>query len=157
MNNSAITEKEISDFEAHLKKQERESATIEKYLREVRFFCSWMGEKPVSKEAVIEWKEDLQKEGYVPATVNAKLSALNGFLAFMGWEECRVKFLRIQRQVFREQARELTKEEYESLLETARKEGKERLALLMETICATGIRVSEVSYITAEAARQGRA
>ena len=155
MNNS-VTEKEISDYEVFLKRQERGEATIEKYLREIRCFCGWMSQRPVTKEAVIEWKEFLQKEGYVPATVNAKLSALNSFFAFMGWEDYRVKLLRIQRQMFRKQARELTKEEYENLLETARKEGKERLALLMETICATGIRVSELSYITAEAVKQGR-
>lgn len=157
MNNSVITEKEIADFEEFLRRQEREDATIEKYLREVRFFGRWMDDKPVTKEAVIEWKEYLQKEGYVPATVNGKLSALNGFFAFMGWEECRVKFLRIQRQMFRKPAKELTKEEYEKLLKTARKEGRDRLALLMEAICATGIRVSELSYITAEAVKQGRA
>ncbi len=156
MNNRSITEKEISGFEAFLRGQEREDATIEKYLREVRFFSSWMKERPLTKEAVIEWKEGLQREGYAPATVNAKLSALNGFFMFMGWEEYRVKFLRIQRQMFRKQAKELTKQEYENLLGTARREGRERLALLMETICATGIRVSELSYITAEAARQGR-
>ena len=101
MNNRAITEKEISEFEAFLRGQEREDATIEKYLREVRFFGSWMKERPLTKEAVIEWKEGLQREGYAPATVNAKLSALNGFFMFMGWEEYRVKFLRIQRQMFR--------------------------------------------------------
>lgn len=157
MNNSIITEKEILEFEAFLRSQERERATIEKYLREVRFFAGWMDGRPVTKEAVIRWKESLQKQEYVPATINAKLSALNGFFYFMGWSWCRVKFLRIQRQMFRTRSRELTRQEYELLLSTARREGKERLALLMETICATGIRVSELTYITAEAAREGRA
>ena len=86
MNNS-VTEKEISDYEVFLKRQERGEATIEKYLREIRCFCGWMSQRPVTKEAVIEWKEFLQKEGYVPATVNAKLSALNGFFAVRGWED----------------------------------------------------------------------
>ncbi len=111
----------------------------------------------MTKETVVKWKERLQQEGYACATVNAKLSALNGFFKFVGWEECRVKFLRIQRQMFRNQSKELTKAEYERLLETARRIGKERLSLLMETICATGIRVSELSYITVESAREGRA
>lgn len=157
MNYSTITEKEILNFESFLKSEEREKATIEKYLREVRSFGKWMGERTVTKEAVIEWKECLQKKGNAPSTINAKLSALNGFFTYMGWEQCRVKFLRIQRQMFRTQSKELTREEYERLLDAARSEGKERLALLMETICATGIRVSELAYITAEAVQQSRA
>ncbi len=156
MNDCVITEKEIMRFSVFLKSEEREKATIEKYLREIRFFRSWMGERAVTKEAAIEWKDYLQKQGYVPATVNVKLSALNSFFSFMGWEQCKVKFLRIQRQMFRKPSMELTKEEYERLLRTARGAGKERLALLMETICSTGIRVSELAYITREAAQRGR-
>ncbi len=95
--------------------------------------------------------------GLCPVTINAKLSALNGLFYFLGWEDCRVKFLKIQRRLFREERRELTRGEYDRLLETARSMGRERLALLMETICATGIRVSEVRYITVEAAQRGRA
>ena len=84
MNNSIITEKEILEFEAFLRSQERERATIEKYLREVRFFAGWMDGRPVTKEAVIRWKESLQKQEYVPATINAKLSALNGSFLLHG-------------------------------------------------------------------------
>lgn len=90
-------------------------------------------------------------------TVNAKLSALHSLLQFLGWEDCRVKYLKIQRRTFRESARELSRQEFGRLLETARHQGRERLELLMETICATGIRVSEVKYITLEALRAGRA
>jgi site-specific recombinase XerD len=90
-------------------------------------------------------------------TVNAKLSAVNAFFRFLGWEDCRVKFLKVQRQLFREAGRDLSRGEYDRLMKTAGSKGRERLALLMETICATGIRVSEVRYITAEAARAGRA
>lgn len=157
MNDRAVTEKEILEFESYLRNEERGNATVEKYLREVRFFGNWLSGRMIARESVIEWKEYLQKEGYVPATVNAKLSALNSFFSFMGWEDCRVKLLRVQRQMFREQSKELTKEEYERLLDTARRQGQERLALLMETICATGIRVSELPDITAEAVRRGRA
>lgn len=152
-----ITDKEIVEFEKHLRNEEREEATIEKYMRELRAFHAWIGERSVTKESVVEWKEFLQKEGFASVTINGKLSSLNGFFRFVGWEECRVKFLRIQRQMFRKQSKELTKEEYERLLDTARREGKERLGLLMETICATGIRVSELPYITVEAVREGRA
>ena len=157
MKDHFLTAADMAKFERFLREEEREAATIEKYLREVQAFYAWLEGKPVTKETVVKWKERLQQEGYACATVNAKLSALNGFFKFVGWEECRVKFLRIQRQMFRNQSKELTKAEYERLLETARRIGKERLSLLMETICATGIRVSELSYITVESAREGRA
>lgn len=157
MKDHFLTAADMTKFERFLREEEREAATIEKYLREVQAFYAWLEGKPVTKETVVKWKERLQQEGYACATVNAKLSALNGFFKFVGWEECRVKFLRIQRQMFRNQSKELTKAEYERLLETARRIGKERLSLPMETICATGIRVSELSYITVESAREGRA
>lgn len=157
MKDHFITDGDMEAFGKFLREEEREEATIEKYLREVRAFHGWLEGRPVTKETVLAWKEQLQKAGYASVTVNAKLSALNGFFRFAGWEECRVKFLRIQRQMFRKQSKELTRAEYERLLETARRMGKERLGLLMETICATGIRVSELSYITMETVREGRA
>ena len=101
MKDLRVTEQEIMEFERYLRNEERERATIEKYLRDVRFFCTWLGRRPLTREAVIEWKELLQEKGYASVTVNAKLSALNGFLGFLGLEEFRVKFLRIQRQMFR--------------------------------------------------------
>ena len=156
MKGHVLTKEKIKKFREYLKNEEREYATIEKYIREMGAFHMWLEHRPVTKEIVVDWKESLQ-EKYAPVTVNAKISALNIFFRFMVWEECRVKFLRIQRQIFREQAKELTKVEYERLLYVARKAGKERLALLMETICATGIRVSEVPYITIEAVREKRA
>ena len=152
-----VTEKDVKAFIQYLREEEKEAATIEKYNREVQVFYVWLQGRAVTKEVVLEWKVNLQKEGYAPGTVNGKLSALNGFFRFMRWEECRVKFLRIQRQMFRQQSKELTRAEYARLLDTAHRTGKERLELMMETICAAGIRVSELSYITVEAARMGRA
>ena len=111
----------------------------------------------VTRERAAGWREHLLSGGLTPATVNAKLSALNGLFRFLGWEECRVKFLRVQRRVFRDRERELTREEYRRLVEAAQSGGRERLELLMEAICSTGIRVSEVRYLTVEAARSGRA
>ncbi len=152
-----LTEAMLAAYERHLKEEEHKESTVEKYMRDIRFFASWIGEREVDKTAVLEWKEHLQRKGLAPATINAKLSALNGFFYFAGMKECRVKFLRIQRRMFREESKELTRSEYKRLLETAQKEGNERLALLTETICATGIRVSETAYITVEAVRNGRA
>lgn len=147
----------FSNFYQYLKEDEREPSTIQKYLQDIKSFATWLGNQSVTKETVTHWKEYLQKTGYQPVTVNGKLSSLNKFFSFLGWIDCRVKYLRIQHRLFRSIEKELTREEYIKLLETAQVLGKERLALLMETICATGIRVSEVKYITVEAIRSGRA
>lgn len=152
-----LTEHQIMDFGKYLRTEERSPATVEKYLRAMRQFRAFLAGGPVTKEAAAAWKASLLEQGRDPATVNGKLAALNAFWRFAGWEECRVKSLRLQRRLFRDDARELTREEYVRLTETAHALGRDRLALVMETVCATGIRVSELRYITAEAARAGRA
>ena len=153
---SKITLQDLDRFRNHLRRQERSPGTVENYLRYARAFASRLEGRGVTKELTAAWKEGLVAQGYAPATVNAMLAAVNGLLAFLGREDCRVKLLRIQRRLFRDPARELTGEEYRRLLDTARARGRERLALLMEAICATGIRVSEVKYLTVEAAKAGR-
>ena len=145
----------ISDYVRFLRAEDRAAATVEKYQRDVRAFAVWLGERELASAS--GWREHLIKRGYAPVTVNSMLSAVNRFLKFLGREDCKIKFLRVQRRAFREKNRELTKGEYQKLLDTARAEGQERLELLMETICATGIRVSEVRYITVEAADRGEA
>ena len=97
-----LTVDQIIAFEEYLRTEEREQTTIEKYLRNIHVFAVWMGDEPVTKSAVIAWKEHLLAEQYVPATVNAALASLNAFFKFTGWEECRVKALRLQRRVFRD-------------------------------------------------------
>ena len=151
-----LTEDRIKAFERQLRLEEREPGTIEKYLHTLRTFAAWLKGRPVTKDLAALWKETLRKENYQPGTVNSKLSALNRFFAFAGWEECRVNYLKVQKRAFRGAEKELTREEYLRLLEAARKIENPRLALLIETICATGIRVSEVKYITAEAIQVGR-
>ena len=152
-----MTEERIAGFREHLEGEEHGKATVEKYVRNVRFFAAWLDGGAVSREAVARWKAHLQGEGLAPCTVNAKLSALNRFFAYAGLEGYRVKFLHIQRKVFRDESRNLSRREYMKLLCAAREHGKEQLGLAMETIGATGIRVSELAYITVEAARAGRA
>lgn len=156
MVHNRITHEAICCYQKHLQGEEYSAGTIEKYIRDVSTFTEWLADKEVSRENTSAWKEHLIEMKYAPVTINSMLSAVNNFLRFMGWEECKVKFLRIQRCMFRKQEKELCREEYECLLETAKRRGKERLALLMETICSTGIRVSEVKYITVEAAENGR-
>ena len=128
----------------------------EKYLRDAAEFTAWLDGRAASKAAAGAWKAALLEAKLAPATINVKLAAVNRCLVFLGWPAFRVKPLRIQRRLFRDDSRELTRAEYLRLLETARALGRERLALLMETICAIGIRVSEVQNITVEAARRGK-
>ncbi|MGM9607162.1 MAG: tyrosine-type recombinase/integrase [Oscillospiraceae bacterium] len=154
---NTLTAERIAAFEQHLKGEERSAGTVEKYLRDVRQFAVWLDGGAVTKDAVAGWKEYLHAEGYGPTTINGKLAALNALLRLMGWEDCRVKPLRLQKRMFRDSGKELTRQEYGHLIETARGQGKARLALLMETICSTGIRVSEVQYVTVEAAQAGKA
>ena len=155
MKKRRIQPEKIRAFGKYLRTEERSTGTIEKYLRDVRFFAAWLGERCVTQEQIVKWKEYLLGKQYAPVTINSMLAALNSFFKFMNWRECRAKFLKIQRRMFREQSKELTRAEYNQLLRTAKSLGQDRLALLMETICASGIRVSEVKYITVEAARQG--
>lgn len=147
----------LKEFEEYLIQEEREKATIGKYLRDAECFLVWLGNRELSKKQVVLWKEELTEKQYFPITINGKLAAINKLLLSLGKPECRVKYLKIQRRLFRSTERDLTKEEYNRLVETAFSDGKERLALLMESICATGIRVSEVRYLTVETAEAGRA
>lgn len=157
MKKHMITNQRLAEFGQYMREEEYGKATMEKYLREVRCFYRWLGDRGVDKGTTAKFKSCLQEKGYAPSTINGKLSALNAFFRFAGWEECRVKYLRIQRQIFRDQEKELSREEYRRLLKTAKERKNERLVLLMETICGTGIRVSETEYITVEALKRGRA
>lgn len=157
MRKRIINQQEITAYRMKLQSDERSRGTVDKYLRDAQAFTYWLSGRPVTKELAAGWKEHLLQKGYAPATINSMLAAVNGLFRFLGWEDCRVKFLKVQRRLFRDAARELTRAEYNRLLETAHRCGKERLALLMEAICATGIRVSEVKYLTVEAAKSGRA
>lgn len=157
MEKCQLTVEQIASYGQFLYREERSSGTIEKYLRDINTFVQWLGDRDVTKELTATWKSHLLEQGYAPVTVNSMLSALNGLFKFLGWNECQVKFLKIQRRLFRDTNRELTRNEYDRLLATAKKLGRDRLALLIETIGATGIRVSEVKYITVEAAQKGKA
>ena len=152
-----ISKCELSTFAACLKNEDRSSGTVEKYLHDASVFAAWLGCRELTRETSAGWRDHLLREGYAPATINSMLSAVNALFRFLGREDCKIRFLRVQRKAFREQSRELTRAEYQRLLDTAAEQGQERLGLLMETICATGIRVSEVRYITVEAAQRGRA
>ena len=147
----------FTDFAQYLRHAERGQGTIENYLRHTRAFSLWLDGKPVTRENASAWKTHLLAKGYASVSVNAMISSLNALFRFLGWEDCRISFLKIQRKLFRDANRELSQTEYERLISAAHISGKQRLALLMETICATGIRVSELRFITVQAALLGRA
>lgn len=144
---------EICAFEKYLCCEEKSAATMEKYLRDVRYFCGSVKDGRITKEGVMEHKRELS-ERFQAASVNSHLSAVNCFLRFMGKEECCVKLLKIQRQMFAAEEKEMTLEEYQCLVQAA---GETRLGYMIQTICGTGIRVSELQYITAEALERGKA
>ena len=147
----------IQAYADHLRLEEKSAATVEKYLRDVRAFARWLEGREITKERTAAWKPHLVERGYAPASINAKLSAINAWLGFAGLPELRVKLLRTQRNAFIEERRELSGNEYKRLLAAAQDRNNLRLYHVMLTICSTGIRVGELRYITLEAARAGRA
>lgn len=149
-----ITAKEIDRFEAYLVNEEKAATTIGKYRHDVTALQRWAGDTVLSKATVLAYKAYLC-ERYAPASVNAALSSLNRFFAFMEWYDLHVKSLKIQRQIFASADKELTKAEYERLLQAAKSRGNERLYFLMQAVCSTGLRVSEVRFVTVAAVARG--
>ena len=150
-----LTEQAFDQFEDYLRHDEREESTIEAYLRSLTRFAEWADGRSVTKELAMEWKAALSEAGYRPISVNAMLAAVNKFFTCMGREDCKVKYLKLQRQMFRKSEKDLSKEEYQRLVQAAHEKGDLRMELILETICATGIRVGELKYITVEAVRAG--
>ena len=151
-----MTDKMVEAYLKALGNEERAAATIEKYRRALQSFAAFLSGAAVTPEMIRLWKDDLRARNYVPSTINTYLAALNGFFRFCGWADCRARFLKIQRRLFRDSKQELTRAEYECLVAAAEAAGDRGFAFLMETICSTGIRVSEVQYITVEAAKNGK-
>lgn len=152
-----LTQRQLSAFTGHLQIEEKSKKTIEKYTRDVRTFFEFTGGRPTTKETVIAYKYKLISENYAVRSINSMLVAINCLFSYLGWSDLRVKTIKLQQEVFRPEEKELSKKEYLRLLRTAQRKGNERLSLLLQTICATGIRVSELPYITVEAAMHGNA
>lgn len=145
----------LEKFRLYLNEKEQSKNTIEKYMRDIRHFVACAGTIEVKKSDVLDYKLGLC-EKYSPKSVNSMLSSLNAFFTFMEWHELKVKTLKIQRQLFTDTTKELTKAEYEKLLITAKNNKKEKLYYLIQTIASTGLRVSEIKYVTCEAVKRGR-
>ena len=157
MKGKFLTSNQIAAFAAYLKSEEKSENTIEKYIRDVRAFTTYMGNAEITKEAVIAYKNKLLSEGYAVRSINSMVASINSLFAFLGWEDLKVKSFKLQQKIYCSEEKELTKAEYMRLVNTAKQKGNERLNLLIQTICGTGIRVSELQYITVEAVTCGEA
>ena len=151
-----ITQSMVVNFKNFLIDEEKSHATLEKYMRDINAFREWLGTKLIEKVTVLEYKAYLI-ENYAPASANSMLSSINSFFEFNEWHDLKVKMLKIQKQIFADKNKELTKAEYERLLDAAKSKKNERLYYLMQTICSSGIRVSELRSITIEAIKARKA
>lgn len=157
MKGRILTENKIAAFVVYLKNEEKSENTVDKYIRDVRAFASYTNTTRVTKETVIAYKNKLLSENYAARSINSMLASLNSLFTFLGWADCKVKSIKLQRQIYCPEEKELTKAEYMRLVHTAKQKGNERLNLLIQTICGTGIRVSELQYITVESVKCGEA
>ena len=153
MNNRKITCEMLSVYKSHLLDEEKSQITIEKYIRDIDSFFKFANNKEITKTLTIKYKEHLVNAGYKPRSINSMLAAINSFFDWLGWQDCKVKALKLQTQVYSCAEKELTKAEYIRLVNAAGNNTK--LQLILQTICATGIRVSELAYFTVEAVKQG--
>ena len=156
MKGRILTKEIISDFKEYLILEERSGATVEKYIRDAKAFLAFVNGAEITKEVVIEYKKYLQ-DSYAVRSINSMLASINSLFAFLGWQELKVKSIKLQQQIYCPEEKELTKAEYTRLCRAAKHKHNERLNLILQTICGTGIRVSELRFITVEAARHGEA
>lgn len=157
MKGRILTKSLLEKFREHLILEERSDATIEKYCRDVYAFTAYADSAEITKELAIAYKNKLKDGGYAVRSINSMLASINSLFAFLGWHDLKVKSIKIQQQIFCPEEKELTKAEYIRLVNTAKAKHNERLCLILQTICGTGIRVSELQFITVEAAKRGEA
>lgn len=156
MKKRIITVQTIKSFEEHLLANEKAPATTQKYMHDIRHFVEYTMNKPLEKQLILDYKASLGQH-YAIRSANSMIAALNAFLRFLGWFDLCVKQFKVQKESYCSEEKELTKEEYISLVKAAQHKNNERLSLMLQTICGTGIRVSELQYITVEAAKKGEA
>lgn len=156
MKERILTTDIICQFKEHLILEERSENTIEKYLRDIKAFLSFLSGVMLTKEVVIDYKKHLQ-ENYAVRSVNSMLASINSLFDYLGWIDLKVKSIKLQQQIYCPEEKELTRAEYERLCRTAEKNHNQRLNLILQTICGTGIRVSELQFITVEAVKNGEA
>lgn len=157
MQGQILTNEITEYFKKHLQDEEKSENTINKYMRDIRAFMAFTDYKEICKNTVIAYKNKLIRDNYAVRSINSMLASLNSLFAFLGWTDFNVKSIKFQRQIYRCEEKQLTKAEYARLVYSAKQKGNKRLNLILQTICGTGIRVSELQYITVEAAKSGKA
>lgn len=157
MENRVLADELVEEFALHLVNEERSAATMEKYRRDITSFRRFAAGREIAKDVVVAYKQHLIESGYAERSINSMLAAVNSLFAFLGWFDCRVKPIRLSPEIYRAEERELTLAEYRRPVETAVRTGKEKIAVVLQTVCGTGIRVSELKYITVEAVKRGEA
>ena len=150
-----ISKETIKRFYQHLIIEEKSANTVEKYIRDTKAFTRFANGAEITKELVISYKQKLIEEGYAVRSINSILASVNSLLVFLGWYDCKVKSLKLQHEIYCSEEKELTRAEYMRLVSTAKEKKNERLSLILQTICGTGIRVSELQFITVEAVKRG--
>ena len=154
MKGRILTQEIITGFINHLHLEEKSSNTIEKYARDVNAFAMFLNGKATCKELVIEYKQKLIADGYAVSSINSMLVAVNSLFDYLGWVDCKVKAIKTQRQIYCPENKELSRTEYLRLVEAAERNNNQRLHMILQTICGTGIRISELQFITVEAVRK---
>ena len=157
MKKRILSEGIIQEFNTYLLGEERSKVTIEKYNRDIAALRQFAEGREISKELVVAYKQHLIESGYAERSVNSMLAAVNSLFQFLEWYDCRVKAIKLSPEIYRPDEKELTRNEYERLVDTAMKQGKEKLAAILQTICGTGIRISELQFVTVEAVKRGEA
>ena len=155
MEGRMLTKEIIEEFNQYLLNEEKSTNTIEKYIRDANAFMIFANGAEITKGLVIGYKQRLIEDGYAIRSINSILASINSLLAFLGWYNCKVKSLKLQREIYCPEEKELTKAEYLRLVNMAKEKKNERLSLILQTICGTGIRVSELQFITVEAVKHG--
>ena len=157
MKGNVLTKALLEKFKEHLILEEKSSATIEKYCRDVSVFAAFADSVEITKELAIAYKNKLKDDGYAVRSINSMLASINSLFDFLGWVDLKVKSIKLQQQIYCPEEKELTRAEYERLCRAAEKNHNKRLNLILQTICGTGIRVSELQFITVEAVKNGEA
>lgn len=152
-----ITKNITDNFRDYMRLEEKSDNTIQKYMRDIKAFYKCVGNQAVTKELAIKYKEKLLSDGYAIRSINSIIASLNSFFTFAGCDYLKIKTIKEQRPIFCPESKELTRKEYDRLLKTAENKGNKRLNLILQTICGTGIRVSELKFITIEAVKKGEA
>lgn len=153
MNHRQCTTQNLNEFKRKLIQEEKSEVTLQKYMRDVMKFLDYASHQEITKDLILSYKKHLQDEGYALRSINSMIASLNSFLEFMGWSDFKVRNLRVQKQMYSTEEKELTKNDYFRLLKAS--EGQYQLHLILQTICSTGIRISELKYFTVESVKSG--